>query len=230
GANIECMNITARRLLFHWRIAYRRAHNDNITAHDGRRGNCVVAGILGILDRPGEVHSSVIPEVRDNLAGLCVNRDQVSVAGSDEDSLDLAVSPIGYSSVDETEIGWMPGLVALGVIHPDRLAGLGVDCCHLTKRRADIEGAADHQRRRFMPEGKQTLILLDELEIRRGPAPGDFEGLDIGGIDLVKRRVLCIAAVAAKVAPFTFCGGVSSAGWHRSKTESKTTAEIRNHP
>ena len=84
------------------------------------------------------------------------------------------------------------GARALGLgVHPAQLAGRRVERDHRAPRAGRrVEHAADHQRRAF------ELVLGPRAEAVGLEAPGDFERVEVAGVDLVERRIVLVAQVA----------------------------------
>ncbi len=76
-------------------------------------------------------------------------------------------------------------------MYPQQFAGGCIQRDHRTARaRSGVEDAIDHQRRAFQLEFR-TVAEVVGLE-----SPGDLEFVEIGGVDLIERRVAKIAEVA----------------------------------
>src|SRR6185295_5010820 len=119
----------------------------------------------------------------------------------------------------KAEIGRLSGCVALRVVDPDRFAGGRIDGGDLAKRGADVQNTADHDRRSFVAKRIKLRVLLEDFEIRRVPTPRHFKLLDVLPIDLIERRVLSAALIAAVESPFGFCYTVFSSRGHCSQAE-----------
>ena len=114
-------------------------------------------------------------------------------------------------------MGRLPASVHLRVVHPERLTGAGVDGRHLIHGGRQIQHTVDHERCRLEAPNRDPLPLLAQrLEIERTvgrrPAPRDTEFVEVGGIDLVQRRILRAAVVTAIVAPLTVGRAVLGTG------------------
>ena len=82
-------------------------------------------------------------------------------------------------------------------MHPAQLTGPGIEGHHRAPRaRGRVERAADHERCAFQLElGSAAKIVGLE-------SPRDFELIEVGGGDLVERRIARAAGVAGVLRPF----------------------------
>ena len=120
-------------------------------------------------------------------AGLRVERDEEEPGRDVEDPFLFAVGPVRHAA--SRQLARRGGAArAFGLaVHPPQLARRGVERDHRPPRaRGRVEHAADHQRRAF------------ELELGPVPeavgleAPGDFERVEVAGVDLRERRVVMV--------------------------------------
>ena len=152
------------------------------------------------------------PKPSNRRAGLGVERDQIPLVSPEEDAGIVPAAPPG-DPARVVEVGRPPAPVDLRVVHPDRLAGRGVDGRHLVQRGRDVQHPGHHQRRRLEhpdPEARKLLAQPVEIErpVGRRPAPGNLKVVEVAGVDLVEGRVLGAAGVAAVASPFAVRGAV----------------------
>ncbi|MCG3164009.1 MAG: hypothetical protein JMDDDDMK_05475 [Acidobacteria bacterium] len=203
-AGVECLHVAARRFLIGRPVGDRRADNYHIAINHRRGSDGVIARINCQRDGFGEIDPALLAEVRDRLPRPGVERDQIGVARAQEDSFLFTVRPVSHAAMQKAVVGRASGFEAAGVIAPERPAGLRVERRHVAERRADVERAADHQRRRLVRVDARPRIRLQHLDVRRIPRPRDFEKFDVVLINLVERRILPPALVAAVIAPLAF--------------------------
>ena len=138
-----------------------------------------------------------LPNVGMGRPGLRVERDQL-IARRDQEKprVALAVGPVGEPAILRPR-GAIAALAFVEAVHPERLAGGRVDGDDVAPRAGgEVQHAADHQRRDF------PVVVGRRAEVVRLPPPDDLELLDVLRVDLVERRVLGVARIAAVVAPF----------------------------
>ena len=199
---------------------------DDDVARDDRRGRdphevaalVVRSAALGPRHALHQVDPAVVAEVADRLSGAGVDPDQVRLARPPEDPGVVAVGPVGQTA-RPVPVRRVAPEVGLRVVHPEGLAGAGVDRRRLIEGGREVEHAVDHQRRRLQAQDRDRPVLVALAErldidplIDRLPAPGDAEVFEVGGVDLVQRGVLGAAVVAGVAAPFAVDGAVLRGG------------------
>src|SRR5262245_3293490 len=157
-ADIEAPQVAGRHFLYHGEVQYGGAHNHNIAANDGRRGNAVMAPIYGATQPPGQVNAPIMAEGGNGLACLRIQADQIAVACAEKDSLIVPISPVRDAPMYKTMIRRRGAFPRLRVVDPPCLSGRCVKSSDLRKRSADIQGPADHHRGRFPDPGFQMGI------------------------------------------------------------------------
>ena len=130
------------------------------------------------------------PGTRD--PGLRVECDE-PVPGRDvEDALFGAVGPIREPTAGELPRGGRTARSLVLAVHPQLLAGGGVERDDGSPRAAGrVEHALDHERRRLQVE------LRPRPEVVHLEAPRDLERAEVGGGDLIEWSVPGVAKVAA---------------------------------
>ena len=144
-----------------------------------------------------------LPNVGMGRPGLGVERDEL-IARRDEEEprVVLAVGPVGEPAILFSR-GAIAAFAFVEAVHPERLAGGRVDGDDVTPGAGgEVQHAADHQRRDF------PVVVGRGAEVVGLPAPDDLELLDVLRVDLVQRRVLGVALIAAVVAPFALRGAL----------------------
>ena len=197
-----------------------------------QRVQVVPISALSSWDRLLQVHTAVLAEVRARPTGFSIDTDEVAVARSPEDAFIVhPVRPIRHASL-VPDHGHRRGavFVALGIIDPARLARLRIQGHADRERRIQEESASHHQRRRFQVEDPRVCVgppqfiglFLERIEDVRGiggpfapgyfhaqhgvdgrPTPSLLEAVEVGGINLVQRRVFRAAYVSAVAPPFS---------------------------
>ena len=145
-----------------------------------------------------QIDDAVLAEAGHGMPGLGVQSDQ-PVAGRDvQDSLFLAIGPIGQAMAGKLPRRICAALAFVLAVHPE----------HFARGRIQSDHGAARSRRwyRALPctiSGVAfELIFRPRAERFRLEAPGDFEFVEIVRVDLVERRVARAAEVAAVGGPF----------------------------
>ena len=128
---------------------------------------------------PGLTTSRSRPSVRSTMPSLpkpgigrpvfAFERDQL-IAGRDQQDplVVLAVGPVGQPAILRPH-GALAALAFVEPVHPERLAGGGVDGHGVAPRAGrEVQHAADHQRRDF------PVVVGPRAEVLRLPSPGDL--------------------------------------------------------
>src|SRR6185436_14315715 len=145
---------------------------------------------------------AALAERRNHRAGLGVERDQAVAGRHIEDALvALAVGPVGDAAARELARRDR-GAVALAVaVRPDQFPGPAVEGDNRAARAGGgVQHALDRERRPF------ELVLGTGPEIVGLEAPGDFELVEVGGVDLIERDVAGAADVGSVVGPVAVLG------------------------
>ena len=202
----------------------RRDHH--VAGDDRRRGHAhqvaalVVGGApLRSRDVLHQIDPAVVAEVADGVAGAGVDRDEVRLARAPEDAgVLVAIAPVRQTA-RTVGVRRVASLVGLRIVHPERLAGAGIDRRRLVQRGGQVEHAVDHQRRRLQAadgDGPVVLPSGQRLEVDVAvdglPAPGDAQILEVARVDLIQRGVLGAAVVAGVAAPLAVDGAVLRGG------------------
>ena len=156
-----------------------------------------------------QVDDAVLAEAADRRAVVRVERDQ-AIAGRDvEDAVvAAAVAPVREPAARQLARRDAGALALAQAVRPHQLAGLPVERDDGPPRAAGgVEHAVDRERRAFQ------LVLGTRTEDVGLEAPRDLERLEVGGVDLIERRVLRAADVRGVVRPVA--GGRSTAGARR---------------
>ena len=225
GPRVDPLDPAGRRLPADDEVRDDRRRDDHVAGDDRRRGDphqvaALVVGraALGPRHALHQVDPAVVAEVAHRLPGAGVDRDQVRLARAPEDAGVVAVAPPGEAA-RPVGVRRVAGQVGLRVVHPEGLAGAGVDRRRLVEGRGQVEHPVDHQRRRLqaadgdrpvvlaLPQRFQVHLAVDGL-----PAPGDAQIVEVAGVDLVERGVLGAAVVAGVAAPLAVDGAVLRGG------------------
>ena len=186
----------------------RRADEHHVVDDGRRRVQADFAGLeidrLPIAEDRAflQVDDAVLAERRDRLAGLRIERDH-AVAGGDEDHsiVAFAVGPVRDAAAGELARRDRGAVAFAEAVDPHQLAGLGVERDDRSARAAGrVEHALDHQRRAF------ELVLGTRAEAVGLEAPGDFELVEVAGVDLIERRVLAASQIGRVHRPLAVLG------------------------
>ena len=200
GADVEAHDVAARLLLDQRPIDDVRARENDV-AHDDRcRVHRVVLERLHEREPLGRAHASAGAEVGVGLAGLGIERHQLGVVGAGDDASACPVGPVGRAAMGEPEIGRPAEPPRLRVPRPDCAARHRVECGDDAERRRGVEHAVHQQRRVLVAVGPRR-IRLDDLVVRRAPAPRHVEPVHVRARDLVHRGVFRTRRITRVVAP-----------------------------
>ena len=126
----------------------------------------------------------LLPKRRHAHAGLRVQRHELIADRDVEDPLLLAVGPVGEAAARELPRRRGAARAFALAVHPQLFAGFRIDRDDGAPGAGGrIQHAVGHQRRRFEHELRPRSQMLG-LE-----APGDGELAEVGGVDLIERRV-----------------------------------------
>ena len=112
-----------------------------------------------------------LPKPRDRLTGPGVERQQVAVGRAVVEELVVAVPPVGAAA--RAEVARVDGKRGVPdhfrVVHPDCLAGPGVERHCEAERRNDVENATHHEWGHLQVDEAQVLVdLADRVEVQSG--------------------------------------------------------------
>ena len=177
---------------------HRRADDDRVV-HDRRRRVQTDFALLEIEllvladdDADLQVDDTAGAERHDRHAGLRVQFDEPVAGRHVEDALVTApVGPVGEAAARELAGRPARGALALvHAVHPLHLTGGGVESHHRAPGPGGrIDRPLDHDRRAF------ELVLRTRAQVVGLESPGHFELAEVGGVDLIERRVLAAAQV-----------------------------------
>ncbi len=186
GLDVEAADVALLVLLALGRASrhVRGAHDDGVLRDDGRRVEADFAGhrvhhlIVVLL----QIDDAVGPEIPHQLARHRVQRHQLVARRHVEDTaIVLAVGPVGEPAARElARRGFAPGPFVL-LVHPQHLAGRGVEPDDRAARAGgDVDHAVGHQRRGF------PVVLGPGAERVSLEAPGHLELAEIVFVDLIQ--------------------------------------------
>ena len=158
GADVEASHLAGRHDLREGDVVDLRSHHHDVADDHGRGGDAVETPRDGTAQPLRQVDAPPLAEGGDGLARLRVEADQVAVAGADQDASVFPVRPVGDAPVHEAVIGGSPVLPRPRVVDPPGLARRRVDGRDLGERGADIQDAADHERRGLPDPGRQAWV------------------------------------------------------------------------
>ena len=148
GTSVVTADVAGRPLRLRRPVHDRRADDDHVADHGRRRGVSVLVGaVVERTDAGRKVDGARVAEVPARCPRRRIERDQARVAGGEVDVLGPSVCPPGEAAMQEAVVRGAAGQVALRVVHPELLAGFGIDRCRLAEGRAGVEDATLHQGR-----------------------------------------------------------------------------------
>jgi hypothetical protein len=129
-----------------------------------------------------QVDHAVVAERRIGPAGLGIQREHVIAACHIQDAFVGAVGPIADAQARPAA---RSGALALVIgVHPQHLAGRAVQAHHVAPVAGGDIDAALHNQRRGLIVGVQARAQRIGAE-----APDHFQLVEVGGVDLVQRRI-----------------------------------------
>ena len=137
-----------------------------------------------------------LPTPADALARLRVEDRQVVSRRHDDDSLIGPVRPIGQPASGELARRLLPANALVDPPLPDGLSGGRID------RRTPLRRLVATVIRSSIREERRRSIILILAVLARVPLPRDLERIEVGGVDLIERRVARAPRIGAPIAPF----------------------------
>ncbi len=174
------------------------ANNDHVLGHTGRgvQADIVVelAELLIVVQL--QVEHALVAEVRIAPTRLGVQRHQLIADGDIEDAFLGPVGPIGHAVAGQLARGLLGPRALFDPVHPQKLAGGGVQSDHVAACADRGEhDALDHQGGGFQVEFRARTKGV------RLETPGHLQIVEVGGVDLIQRRIAVGGQVAGIGAP-----------------------------
>ena len=192
------------------------AHDDDVARHHRRGvqpdlGRHRIDRLIVVLL---EIDDAVVAECRDAHAGLRVQRDQLVSRSDVENSLLFAVGPVREAAAGQLPRSRGAARAFALAVHPELFAGFRVERDDgPAAARGGIQHAVRHHRRRLEHElGTRTEVIGLE-------APRDGELAEVGGVDLIERRVPGVSGISAVGAPLAVQRTCLSADSNRAGTQ-----------
>ena len=196
--DIESADVPRRHLLAGRAVEDRGTDDDRVADDHRRRDDRVDPALDGPPEPLRQVDLAALAEVAHRLAGVGVDRPEPGLVRRHQDPGLLAVRPVADAAVVVAQVRRPAGAPVLRVEHPLLLAGLPVDRGHLSERGRGVERAADHQWRHLVRARLRHPVSVRGLGVvGRLPAPCHLEVGDVVPVDLLERRVLRAAVIAA---------------------------------
>ena len=198
-------HVVAAHVALHVRLALRNtcgevrgADDDRVLGNHRRGMEADVSGlqvdhlIVVLL----QVHDAAGSEAAHQGAGLRIQRNH-PIAGRDvQDAFLAAVGPVRQPAAGELARRRLGAFAFHFAVHPLELAGRRIQRHDRAPRAAGgIQHAFHHQRRGLKLEFRQRTEMIG-LE-----SPGDFELVEVIGVDLIERRVARAPQIAAVGSP-----------------------------
>ena len=202
GLDVEAADVALLVLLALGRTSrhVRGADDDGVLRDDGRRVEADFAGhrvhhlIVVLL----QIDDAVGAEIPHQLARHRVQgHELVARRHVEHAAIVLAVGPVGEAAARElARRGFAPGPFVL-LVHPQHLAGRGVEPDDRAARAGgDVDHAVGHQRRGF------PVVFGSRAERVSLEAPGHLELAEVVLVDLIEGRIVRVREVGGVGAPF----------------------------
>ena len=222
GTDVEAADVAGRHLLARRPVEDRGTDDRRVADDHRRRDDRVDAALHRPPESYGQVDLASFAEAPDRFAGVGVDRPQVRLVRRHQDARLLAVRPVADPAVVVAEVRGPALPPVLRVEHPLLLAGLPIDRGHLAERGRRVEHAADHERGHLVGARPEHPVPFDGFRVVRGiPTPDDLEIRDVVPVDLVERRVLRAAVVAAVGRPVAGVEAVLGPGRCRGESQQR---------
>ena len=172
-----------------------------------------------------EIDDAAFAEAGYEHAGFGVESDQPVAGRNVEDALVLAVSPVGQAAAGKLPRRRLAARAFDFAVHPEHLARGGIERHHRAPRSGGrIEPAVDHERGGFEHE------FGPRAERVRLEAPGDFELVEVGCVDLAERGVARVSEISSVTPPLAVLrSGLGTGGRHREKADHGRNYEQSRH-
>ena len=201
GAHIEAAHVA-----FHIGLAVRhaagemcRSDNDDVVCNcgRGRKADITLDQIHGLIVVELEIDDAMAAEGRNRDTVLRVQRYE-SVAERDIVNAFLpTVGPVGQAAAGDGARRVVTSYAFDFAVHPAEFPGGRIDRNNIAPRASrGVEDPVRHQRRAF------EIVFGKRAERDGFESPGQFELIEIGGVDLAEGRVSGMAGVAAVGVPF----------------------------
>ena len=110
-------------------------------------------------------------------------------------------------------------------MHPEQFAGRSINRdCGPARPGGGVEHSVDHERRAFQ------FVLRTIAEHIGLQAPGHFEVIEIGGIDLIKRPVAGAGKISGVSGPFRFLRVILAVSFQRNPRQNGNKEGEQNQP
>ena len=175
-----------------------RAHNHNVLRHDGSgvKTHIAIDQINFLIVIELQIHNAGLAEAGYGDACFGIERDQPVTRRDVKDPLVFTVSPVGNTVSGKLAGGSGTARAFVFTVHPEHLAGGRVERNHGPPRsRCSVDFPFHHQGRGFV------LILGSGPQKIGLEAPGDFEIIEVTGVDTVQRSISCAPQITTVGAP-----------------------------
>src|SRR5207237_818548 len=137
----------------------------------------------------------ILADRRDALAGLRVENRQVIARRDDDDSLVIAIGPVGESASGELARRLLPADAFIHRPLPERVARLRIERERLAACRRDGEEATP------CVQWRRSVVLVVAIVLAAFPTPLHLERIEVRGVDLVGGGIARTPCIGAPVAP-----------------------------
>src|SRR5882762_9490501 len=156
-------------------------------------------------------------------ASLGVQTDQAKARRDVENSLFLAVRPIGQAAAGELPGSRAAAFSFMLTVDPKQSAGGRVKSDDRAPRSSGgVQNAVHHERRAF------EFVLWPVAEIIGLDAPGNFKIIEVVGVDLVERPIASSRQVSAVGRPLGVFGS-KLCGSEKRKKQNRSTRKDQQH-
>ena len=128
-------------------------------------------------------------------AGLGIERHQMHAGRHDDQAFVLVVCPIGGATSGKLARRLLPAYAFVRSVHPQRFARFRIN-----RHRGAARGGNSEQT--TVREQWRGAIILIATKRSRLPFPRDFQTVEVGGVDLIERRIPSAPRIGTPVPPF----------------------------
>ena len=158
-----------------------------------------LVGVHHLVVILAQVDGAALAEGGIGQAGLGIQREHGVAAGDIDDAFVGAVGPV--ADAQARAAARSDALAFVMGVHPQQLAGAGIQADHVAAEAGGAIDAAFHHQRRGLVVGVQARAQGVGAE-----APGQFQLVEVGGIDLVQRRIAGAGQIIGVMQPVGFAG------------------------
>ena len=189
------LHIKAADITLH-RCRRGRTHHHRVAHHEWRgvQTDHTLVGIHLLVVILAQVDGAADAEIGIGDAGPGIKREHGVAAGDIDHPLLGPIGPVTYAKT-RTAAGADTLTFVMGV-YPQKLAGACIQAHHIaTEARGDIDAPVRNQR------GRLVIGIQARAQCVGGEFPGQFELIEVGGIDLVQWRITGAGEIVGVMQP-----------------------------